>query len=147
MSGDASKELTGAPIPAPQGDGSDRQRTPFEAARAVIVETARFLAREFSALDRPARVKLFKVFRSELIPRKAPGRKRRKEITAAYEDWKLGIKGPALFRIHIPGFDKLSHWRRREKSRGLMDAIRTRRRRERKQGESESAGSTDLTRR
>jgi hypothetical protein len=89
-SGNESKGLTGAPIPPPEGDGSDRQRTAFETARAVIVETGRFLAREFGALDRPARLKLMKALRSELIPRKAPGRKRRKEITAAYEDWKQG---------------------------------------------------------
>jgi hypothetical protein len=66
-------------------------------AETVRLDADRILAREFGALDRPARVKLVKVFRSELIPRKAPGRKRRKEITAACAEWKVGMKGLALY--------------------------------------------------
>jgi hypothetical protein len=140
MTGDASKELTVPQAPLPEGDVLEQVGTAFETAKAVIVETGRFLAREFGALDRPARLKLMKALRSELIPRKPPGRKRRKEITAAYADWKLGMRGLALFRKHISGYDKLSQWRRREKSRALMDAIRTRRRRE-KRIECESIAS------
>ncbi len=115
----------------------DNAATAFERAKSVTVETAQHVASEFAALDRPERLKLVKAFRAVLIPRKAPGRKRRKEITAAYADWKLGMKGLPLYRKHIPGFEKLSHWRRREKSRALMDAIRTRQRRERRRRESE----------
>ena len=133
MSEEALKELTDAASPSPQGDGFGQQpESRFERAKSVTVETARYVATEFAALDRSERLRLVKAFRVELIPRKAPGRKRQKEITAAYADWKQGAKGLQLYRKHIPGFDKLAQWRRQTKSRALMDAIRTRQRRERR---------------
>jgi hypothetical protein len=47
------------------------------------------------------------------------------------------MKGLPLYRKHILGYDNLALWRRRERSRALMDAIRTRQRRERRKRESE----------
>jgi hypothetical protein len=65
-----------------------------------------------------------------VIPPGKPGRKRRKEITAALADWNAGMRGIALYRKHIAGFDRMSCWRRKAKSRSLMDAIHARKRRE-----------------
>jgi hypothetical protein len=64
------------------------------------------------------------------------GRKRRKEITAVHPDWKQGMRGLQLYRKHIPGYDNLAQWRRKAKSRALMDAIRTRQRREKQRSDS-----------
>jgi hypothetical protein len=55
-----------------------------------VVETTQYIATQFSTLDRQQRLKLVKAFRVGLIPRKPSGRKRRKEITAAYEDLEAG---------------------------------------------------------
>lgn len=71
-------------------------------------------------------------FKRQIIPPGKPGRKKTKRITAAYNDWKTGIRGLALFRKHIPRFSRMNIWQRKVKSRALMDAIRTRKRREEK---------------
>lgn len=130
MFDDASKGLSGPPISASQGDGFDRGEAAFERAKSVTVEAAQNIAREFGNLERAERLRLAKAFRAELIPRRAPGRKRRKEITAAYADWKSGLRKLAFYRKHIPRFDQLSEWRRQAKIRALRDAVRSRERRE-----------------
>jgi hypothetical protein len=40
------------------------------------------------------------------------------------------MRAEALYRAHIPGWEKHSKWRRKHEERALMDAIRSRRRRE-----------------
>lgn len=129
MKNEAPAELPVAPTSDQQSDGSGT-KVGFELAKAVVVETATYIATEFAVLAKPERLRLVRAFRAGLIRRGKPGRKRRKEVTAAYEDWKLGMRGLELYSKHIPNWRTLAEWRRREKSRALLDAIRTRRRRE-----------------
>jgi hypothetical protein len=101
--------------------------------QAEAIEAGKQIAQQCSDLDRPARLRIAAIFRRQLIPPRTPGKKRRKEITAAHADWKLGIRGKELYCRHIPGFDRMGRWRREAKSRDLMDAIRSRERRATKQ--------------
>ena len=83
-------------------------------------------------LGRRDLAKAVTVFRHTLLPGRQRGRKPKEQITAAHRDWKNGVRGVALYRSHIPGWDKHSHYRRQSEARGLMDAIYSRERRERK---------------
>lgn len=98
-------------------------------ARAAVIESGQRIAAEFGDLDRRERVRLTTLFRRQLIPPGKPGRRRSKEITAAYSDWKSGMRGLALYRKHLPGFDRMNHYKRKVKTTALMDAIRSRERR------------------
>ena len=84
-----------------------------------------------SSLGPSDRRKVLITFRRTLFPAKRPGRRRKDAVTAAHRDWKNGVRGLALYRAHIPGWDKHHHYRRQSESRALMDAIRSRERRER----------------
>jgi hypothetical protein len=77
-------------------------------------------------------LKILRAFRVELIPPARPGRRRKKAITEAHRDWKAGIKKIDLYRKYIPGWEKAGEWRRKGTARKLMDAIRSRERRERR---------------
>ena len=68
-------------------------------------------------------------FRRTLAPPRKRGRKQAARISRACEDWKRGTRGVRLYNAHIPGWDSMSRWRRREMERRLMAAIRTRHRR------------------
>jgi len=83
-------------------------------------------------LDGRARLRLASAFRRMLRPARRPGRKPKASITAACDDFKAGLRGTALYQKHIPGFDRMSRWRRCVESRKLREAIRSRLRRERK---------------
>jgi hypothetical protein len=102
-------------------------------AEVIATEAGQRIARDYPHLDRRWRLRIASTFRRQLIPPRKPGRKRRKEITAAHADWKLGLRGLELYRRHIPGFDRMSQWRRESTIRDLMDAIRSRERRASKQ--------------
>jgi hypothetical protein len=102
-------------------------------AEVVATEAGQQIARDCSHLDRRARLRIVSTFCRQLIPPRKPGRKRRKEITAAHVDWRLGMRGVELYSKHIPGFDRMSRWRRESECRDLMDAIRSRERRSTKQ--------------
>jgi hypothetical protein len=96
-------------------------------ARASAVE----ILGKWGGLSISERRRIVRTFRSALIPRRRAGRKQSETITAAYEAWKGGMRGVALFRNHIPHWDRLSRWRRKAERRSLMDAIYSRNRRER----------------
>ena len=100
--------------------------------KAAAIEAGQSFAREYATLPRNDLVRIVGAFRAALVPRGRPGRKRRKEITAAYADWKSGLRGLPLYRKHIPGFAHMSEWKRRAKARTLREAMRTRARREQK---------------
>ena len=102
-------------------------------AELIASDAGQRIARDHPHLDRRGRLRIVSTFRRQLIPPRKPGRKRRKEITAAHADWKLGTHGLELYRRHIPGFDRMSRWRRESTIRDLMDAIRSRERRASKQ--------------
>ena len=95
-------------------------------------ETAALALREGLAreLGRADRIRLCDRFRSALIPRRRAGRKSKARVTAAYQDWKAGVRGVELYRRHIRNWNKLTQWRRRSEQRTLMAAIYTRQRRE-----------------
>jgi hypothetical protein len=57
---------------------------------------------------------------------------RRRQIDRAYPDYKVGVRGLALFRKHIPNFAKLSRWRRKEEQSRLVKALQKRTEREKK---------------
>jgi hypothetical protein len=102
-------------------------------ARNLAEEIGLRIVTEFGAeLERRDRLKIATAFRRQLIPPRPPGRRPKEAITAAHRDWKAGVRGLELFRRHIPDFDKKGHWRRKGESQALMDAIRTRHRRERR---------------
>jgi hypothetical protein len=84
------------------------------------------------SLTREDYLRVARAFRSAVVPKRKPGRRRQAHVTAALADWKTGIRGEALYRAHIPGWEKRGKWRRKHEERALMDAIRSRDRRERK---------------
>ena len=81
--------------------------------------------------DRRLLQKVLAAFRHTIYPVKRAGRRKKEQITVAHRDWKNGMRGLELYQKHIPGWEKCSHWRRKGEARRLMDAIRSRERRER----------------
>ena len=88
-----------------------------------------------SKLNRRDLLKAVTAFRRALIPPRRPGRRLKAQITAAHRDWKNGVRGVALYTAHIPGWAKHSEWRHKGEARALMDAIRSRERREKAKGQ------------
>ena len=121
---------------APKRDGSGALPTEPDALKAAAeraVEAAREITRQFDVVGMASRKELSKVVRAfgaALMPRWRRGRKPRKEITAAYTDWKNGVRGIRLFETHIRDYARLSAWRREKKQKALMAAIRSRQRRD-----------------
>src|SRR5579864_4950155 len=92
-------------------------------ACAIARESGQRIANELGiALARRERLKVVSTFRRILFPPKRPGRRRKEAITAAHRDWKNGLRGPALFRRHIPNWERHNHFRREYESRRLMTA-------------------------
>jgi hypothetical protein len=102
---------------------------PWTEAAAIAERSGTEIATKFRDLAPYQRRRLVSVFRRPLFPPGKPGRRRSKEITAAYTDWAAGLRGLALYRKHIPRFDHMGYWQRKVKTRALMDAIRARKRR------------------
>ena len=108
---------------------------PISDALAAAKEKATGMGHEIreqfgQSLTREDYIRVARVFRSAILPKRKPGRRPKAQVTAAYQDWKAGVRGVALFRKHIPGWEKHGEWRRKAEDRALMDAIRSRRRRE-----------------
>jgi len=99
-------------------------------AAAIAEQTGKEIAAKFCDLGTRERRSLVLRFRRQLFPASKPGRRRSGQITAACSDWNAGMRGVALYRKNIPGYDRMGHWQRKVKTRALMDAIRARRRRE-----------------
>jgi hypothetical protein len=99
-------------------------------AESAAVDAGRSIAVSLLEIKGRDRLKIVRVFRSQIIPPGRPGRRRKERITAAHRDWKNGIRGVALYRKHIEGWDKHGQWRRKGEERRLMDAIRSRERRD-----------------
>jgi hypothetical protein len=99
-------------------------------AIAIAERSGQEIAMKFPALPSHQRRSVITAFRRQLFPPGRPGRKRSKEVTAAYTDWMAGMRGLGLYRKHIYRFDRMGHWERKVRTRALMDAIRTRKRRE-----------------
>ena len=114
----------------PQTDGSGTPEEQLAEAEAIAQRAGHEIATTFRGLPPRHRRSIGSAFRRQIIPPGKPGRKRSKEITAAYADWKAGMRGLALYRKHLFRFDRMGHSERKVKTRALMDAIRARRRRE-----------------
>ncbi len=101
------------------------------AAKGEAVEMARQLRVDLGhRLTREEWEQLARAFRSNVVPKRKPGRRRKAQVTAALADWKAGVRGIELYRKHIPGWERHHRYRRIGEQKGLMDAIRSRRRRE-----------------
>jgi hypothetical protein len=124
----------GAPNPKlafPESDEAGSGQTAFEgAARHARASAVEILTR-WAGLSTSECRQVVMAFRSVLIPRKRAGRKQSEALTAAYEAWRGGMRGVALFQTHIQRWNRLSRWRRKAEQRSLMDAIYSRNRRER----------------
>ena len=51
-------------------------------------------------------VEVVSFFRSQLLPKRKAGRRPLIRITRAYEAWKAGTRGVALYRTHIPRWER-----------------------------------------
>jgi hypothetical protein len=123
--------------PKPSGFGAKEieiqaDQAAAEACRIAQDAGLRIVSQFGPALGRKARMKALGALRRVLFPPRRPGRKCKEAVTRAHIDWKNGLRGVALYRAHIPGWEKHSSWRRTAEARALMDAIRTRDRRERR---------------
>ncbi len=116
----------------------------IEKAKRIAALAAQVVLKFDPALERNEVLAVVAEFKKYIVPKRKPGRPRNTRITAACADYKAGIRGLALHRAHIAGFDKLSRWQRQGKIRRLTEAIRTRLRRERA-SENDEVGSKALS--
>lgn len=126
------------------GDAGPRKKRPRRARKPARPESEAFTAaKEMAAraahdirsqygeqLTRDECQKLVSAFRAGVVPRRKAGRRPKPHVTAAYLDWKAGMRGVQLFEKHIPGWRKHNRYHRIGEQKELMDAIRSRRRRE-----------------
>ena len=61
------------------------------------------------------------MFRAGVVPRRKDGRRLKPQVTAAYLDWKSGMRGVALYREHIPAWQSYNRYRRMPEQKALMD--------------------------
>jgi len=102
----------------------------FAAAKEKANRAARDIRRKYGeGLSREECIRLANVFRSAVVPRRKPGRRQKPQVTAAYLDWKNGMRGADLYRKHIPGWAGHNRYHRMGEQKELMDAIRSRFRR------------------
>jgi hypothetical protein len=107
----------------------DTQR--LQSAIQSAQDAARQILQGQGPFSRNEALRIVAVIRSVIVPRSQAGRKRDERITAAYCDWKNGMRGVQLYRKHIPGYDRMGEYKREVKVKRLRDAIRSRRRRDR----------------
>jgi hypothetical protein len=131
MSDAAKAGLTGGADGLPEMSVLDTEDAKqFAQATDAAVAAGQQIAKDFQSLGHGQRLRVASIFRRQLLPPGKPGRKRSNRITAAHADWKTGMSGVALYGKHIHGWKRHNYWRRKAESRALMDAIRTRERRE-----------------
>jgi hypothetical protein len=106
-----------------------------EALAAAKEKALRIGQREFreefgESLTRDEWIQVVRAFGSAIVPKRKAGRPRKAQVTAALADWKAGMRGVDLYRKHIPGWQSHNRYRRMAEQKSLLDAIRSRRRRE-----------------
>jgi hypothetical protein len=119
-------------------DGIASQQAELDEATIIAERAGQEIAARFPNLALHQRRRVVTALRRQLFPPGKPGRRRSKEITAAYADWKAGMRGVAFYRKHLFRFDRMGHWQRMVKTRALMDAVRARNRREQRQATSKT---------
>lgn len=125
--------LSAGPCAADPSNGAPGSSDALTQALELAREAAAGITAQFgTALERAGRVKVSRAFGRVLVPRekRPPGRKRKAAITAAYLDWKAGMRGHQLYLKHIPGYSGMGRYRRECAQRRLNEAIRSRRRRD-----------------
>jgi hypothetical protein len=85
-------------------------------------------AQDGSLTERQRRL-IVSAVRRKLLPPGPRGRRNSERITAAYADWKAGMRGIELYARHIPGFREMSYWKKKDKIRTLNDALSKREKR------------------
>jgi hypothetical protein len=72
----------------------------------MTARATRGIRRQFGeGLTREECLRLVGVFRAGIVPRRRSGHRPKPQVTAAYLDWKAGMRGVALFRKHVPGWE------------------------------------------
>jgi len=130
MSDQDSKDVPTVPDGLSKPDGFGTTASVAEACKRAHEAGSQIVADLGPVIGPTERRRILVAFRRELFPPGRPGRRRKETITAAHRDWKNGMRGPALYRTHIPGWEKHNRYRRQSEARALMDAVRTRNRRE-----------------
>jgi len=102
----------------------------FTAAKEMTARAAHDIRRQFGeGLTREECLGLVSAFRAGVVPRRRAGRRPKAQVTAAYLDWKSGMRGAPLCLKHIPGWEKHNRYRRMAEEKRPLDAIRSRSRR------------------
>lgn len=118
--------------PVPPVPDEPSQTLGFGTAKAEATEVGQKFAARFPTLSLKERQQLTNVFRRELIPRRTPGKRPKKAISAAYADWRRGMRGPELYQKHIRNHPTMSQWRKKVEEQRLKEAMRSRDRRRRR---------------
>jgi hypothetical protein len=84
----------------------------FRQANAAATAAGAEIARDFAKASRRQRLRLANTFLRQLLPPRKGGRRNTERITAAHADWKAGVRGLELYERHIPGFRKMSYWKK-----------------------------------
>ena len=131
--------ISGTPGPADQAaavesvPAESAPHSAYTATMATLRECVEKILREHgNELNRSERIRLLQWLRGALTLKEKAGRRPLLRVTRAYQAWKEGKRGIALFREHIPNWEKLGRYRRSAEERKLMAAIHSRRRRDRK---------------
>lgn len=127
-----------APAPASKAHRYARRAHPaksvspaFTAAKEMTEQAAHDIRRQCGqGLTREEYLRLVSAFRAGIVLRRRAGRRPKPQVTAAYLDWKAGMRGVALFRKHIPGWEGHHRYRKNGEQKALMNAIRSRSRRQ-----------------
>jgi hypothetical protein len=98
--------------------------------KALRIGQHEFREQYGESLTRGDYIQVARAFYSAIVPKRKPGRRPKPQVTAAYLDWKGGLRGHPLYAKHIPGWQKHNRYRRQGEQKALMDAIRSRSRRQ-----------------
>lgn len=102
----------------------------LQRATEVAAKCASAIREEFGqSLTREDCSRLARAFQVAVIPKRKPGRRPKPQVTAAYDDWKAGIRGAELYAKHIPSWTTHNRYRKIVEQKTLIDAIRARLRR------------------
>jgi hypothetical protein len=114
------------------GKKNSKASETFTAAREITTQAAQEIRSQFGeGLTREESLTRVNAFRAGVVPRRKSGRRPKPQITDAFRDWKAGMCGVVLYRKHISGWERHNRYHRIGEQKALMDAIRSRVRRER----------------
>jgi hypothetical protein len=114
-----------------QSGGRPIDHEALSQGKGFVRRLAEITRREFGdQLNRSEFIQVAQEFKAALVPKRRAGRRPENRVTHAYEAWKTGKRGVALYRDHIPRWEMLSRWRRASEQRRLLSAIHSRARRD-----------------